>query len=70
MRLSLVTRKRRPALSASRPVALAERIERAPVLDRPVRALSDAVVEGQVPPGDAEAARRWLLDHRELLDGP
>jgi nitrite reductase/ring-hydroxylating ferredoxin subunit/uncharacterized membrane protein len=34
----------RPALSASRPVALAERIERAPVLDRPVRALSETVV--------------------------
>ncbi|HZS13530.1 MAG TPA: HD domain-containing protein [Candidatus Dormibacteraeota bacterium] len=34
------------------------------------RALSDAVVEGEVPPGDAEAARRWLLDHRPLLDAP
>jgi nitrite reductase/ring-hydroxylating ferredoxin subunit/uncharacterized membrane protein len=42
--------KKRPALSASRPVALAERIERAPVLDRPVRALSDAVVRA-LPPG-------------------
>jgi hypothetical protein len=31
-------------------VALAERIERAPVLDRPVRALSDAVVRA-LPPG-------------------
>ena len=42
--------KKRPAVSASRPVALAERIERAPVLDRPVRALSDAVVRA-LPPG-------------------
>jgi nitrite reductase/ring-hydroxylating ferredoxin subunit/uncharacterized membrane protein len=50
MRLSLVAMKKRPALSASRPVALAERIERAPVLDRPVRALSDAVVRA-LPPG-------------------
>ncbi|MGC1754889.1 MAG: DUF2231 domain-containing protein [Trebonia sp.] len=50
MRLSLVAMKKRPASSASRPVALAERIERAPVLDRPVRALSDAVVRA-LPPG-------------------
>jgi nitrite reductase/ring-hydroxylating ferredoxin subunit len=38
------------ALSASRPAALAERIERAPGLDRPVRALSDTVVR-VLPPG-------------------
>ncbi len=38
------------ALSASRPAALAERIERAPVLDRPVRVLSDTVVRA-LPPG-------------------
>jgi nitrite reductase/ring-hydroxylating ferredoxin subunit/uncharacterized membrane protein len=38
------------ALSAARPAALAERIERAPVLDRPVRALSDTVVRA-LPPG-------------------
>src|ERR1700735_2672146 len=44
VRLSLVAMRKRPALSASRPVALAERIERAPVLDRPVRVLSDTVV--------------------------
>jgi nitrite reductase/ring-hydroxylating ferredoxin subunit/uncharacterized membrane protein len=39
-----------PAFSASRPVALAERIERTPALDRPVRALSDTVVRA-LPPG-------------------
>src|SRR3984957_14205077 len=50
VRLSLVAMKKRPALSASRPVALAERIERAPALDRPVRALSRAVVRA-LPPG-------------------
>jgi nitrite reductase/ring-hydroxylating ferredoxin subunit/uncharacterized membrane protein len=38
------------ALSASRPVVLAERIERTPALDRPVRALSDTVVRA-LPPG-------------------
>jgi poly(A) polymerase len=31
------------------------------------RALSDAVVEGLVPPGDKEAARRWLAEHGDLL---
>ena len=40
----------RSVLSASRPAALAERIERAPGLDRPVRALSDTVVRA-LPPG-------------------
>jgi nitrite reductase/ring-hydroxylating ferredoxin subunit/uncharacterized membrane protein len=40
----------RAALGATRPAALAERIERAPVLDRPVHALSDTVVRA-LPPG-------------------
>jgi nitrite reductase/ring-hydroxylating ferredoxin subunit len=40
----------RSALSASRPAALAERIERAPSLDRPVHALSQTVVRA-LPPG-------------------
>ncbi len=40
----------RAALSATRPAALAERIERAPVLDRPVYALSATVVRA-LPPG-------------------
>jgi poly(A) polymerase len=31
------------------------------------RALEDAVIEGAVPPGDREAARRWLEAHPELL---
>jgi poly(A) polymerase len=31
------------------------------------RALSDAVVEGAIPPGDAEAARRWVAEHPEVL---
>jgi nitrite reductase/ring-hydroxylating ferredoxin subunit/uncharacterized membrane protein len=44
VRHTLGTRKKRPVLAASRPVALAERIERSPALDRPVRALSETVV--------------------------
>lgn len=43
-------RRRRPRLAAGRPAALAERIERAPVLDRPVRVLSETVVRA-LPPG-------------------
>jgi hypothetical protein len=34
------------------------------------RALSDAVVEGEVAAGDRAAATAWLLAHRELLDAP
>jgi nitrite reductase/ring-hydroxylating ferredoxin subunit/uncharacterized membrane protein len=40
----------RAILSAARPAALAERIERAPALDHPVYALSDSVVRA-LPPG-------------------
>ncbi len=40
----------RTALSAVRPAALAERVERATVLDRPIRSLSDTVVRA-LPPG-------------------
>jgi poly(A) polymerase len=32
------------------------------------KALSDAVIEGEVPPGDAEAARLWLKERPELLE--
>lgn len=38
-----------------------------PWVGRIKRALQDAVVEGVIPPADAEAARRWLDSHRELL---
>jgi poly(A) polymerase len=31
------------------------------------RALEEAVIEGAIPPGDAEAARRWLAEHRDVL---
>ena len=33
------------------------------------RALEDAVIEGAVPPGDRDAARRWLGEHPEVLAG-
>lgn len=51
MRHPLGTRKKKwPALSASKPAAIAERIERTPALDRPVRVLSETVVRA-LPPG-------------------
>jgi poly(A) polymerase len=31
-------------------------------------ALEEAVLDGVIPPGDTEAARRWLDQHRELLE--
>jgi poly(A) polymerase len=33
------------------------------------RALEEAVLDGAIPPGDTEAARRWLDQHRDLLEG-
>jgi hypothetical protein len=30
-------------------------------------AIRDAVLDGTIPPGDAETARRWLEQHRDLL---
>ena len=33
------------------------------------RALSEAVIDGAVSPGDREAARRWLSEHPEVLGG-
>lgn len=50
VRQSLAGRTKRSVLRSSRPVALAERIERAPVLDPAVRALARAVVRS-LPPG-------------------
>ena len=32
------------------------------------RALEEAVLEGEIPAGDAQAERAWLQGHRELLD--
>jgi poly(A) polymerase len=32
------------------------------------RALEEAVLDGAIPPGDADAARRWLDQHRDLVE--
>lgn len=39
-----------------------------PWVGRVQRALIEAVLEGEIPPGDAAAAEAWLRDHPELLE--
>ncbi len=39
-----------------------------PWVGRAQRALIEAVLEGEIPPGDATAAEAWLRDHPELLE--
>jgi poly(A) polymerase len=38
-----------------------------PWVGRVKRAIQDAVLEGTIPPGDSDSARKWLESHRELL---
>jgi len=33
------------------------------------RALEEAVLDGAIPPDDADAARRWLDQRRDLFEG-
>jgi len=40
-----------------------------PWVGRVQRAVEEAVIDGAVPPGDADAARRWLEEHRDLFEG-
>jgi anti-sigma factor RsiW len=35
---------------------------------RVLHALTEAVLEGEIPPGDAAAAEAWLRDRPELLE--
>lgn len=39
-----------------------------PWVGRVLHALTEAVLEGEIPPGDADAAEAWLRDHPELLE--
>jgi len=39
-----------------------------PWVGRVLRALEEAMLEGEFPPGDAAAAEDWLRAHPELLD--
>jgi poly(A) polymerase len=41
-----------------------------PWVGRAQRSLLDAVLDGDIPPEDAEAARRWLEGHPEVLTAP
>jgi poly(A) polymerase len=40
-----------------------------PWVGRVQRAVEEAVIDGAIPPGDAEAARRWLGRHADLFEG-
>ncbi len=40
-----------------------------PWVGRVMRALEEAVLDGAIPPGDPQAARRWLEQHPELFEG-
>ncbi|MDQ6847203.1 MAG: CCA tRNA nucleotidyltransferase [Candidatus Dormibacteraeota bacterium] len=40
-----------------------------PWVGRVQRAVEEAVIDGAIPPGDADAARRWLEEHRHLFEG-
>jgi len=40
-----------------------------PWVGRVKRAIQDAILEGSIPPADADAARSWLKAKRELLTG-
>ncbi|HEV7467803.1 MAG TPA: CCA tRNA nucleotidyltransferase, partial [Candidatus Dormibacteraeota bacterium] len=39
-----------------------------PWVGRVLDALTEAVLEGEIPPGDAVAAEAWLRDHPALLE--
>jgi poly(A) polymerase len=39
-----------------------------PWVGRVLHALTEAVLEGEIPPGDAAAAEAWLRDHPELIE--
>jgi poly(A) polymerase len=56
----------RPPLDGHEITALAGRAP-GPWVGRAQRALEEAVLDGGLAPGDAQAARRWLEEHAELL---
>ena len=58
----------RPPLDGHELMRLAGRAP-GPWVGRAQRCLVEAVLDGEIPPADAEAARRWLEEHPELLRG-
>ncbi len=60
----------RPPLGGDDILGMAEGRAPGPWVGRVQRALEEAVLDGAIPAGHPAAARRWLEDHRELLDAP
>ncbi|HYA00043.1 MAG TPA: CCA tRNA nucleotidyltransferase [Candidatus Binatia bacterium] len=58
----------RPPLDGHELMRMAERGP-GPWVGRAQRALLDAILDGEIPGGDPDAARRWLEDHPDLLGG-
>jgi len=56
----------RPPLNGDELMAIARR-KPGPWVGRVLAAIEDAILEGEIPTSDTEAARRWLASHRELL---
>ena len=59
----------RPPLGGDAILALEPSRTPGPWVGRVQRALEEAVLDGAVPAADEAAARAWLEEHRELLDG-
>lgn len=57
----------RPALDGNEIIRIAGDRKPGPWVGRVTRVLEEAVLEGEIPPGDADAARLWLERHRHLL---
>jgi poly(A) polymerase len=59
----------RPPLDGNQVIALAGGRTPGPWVGAVQRALEEAVLDGAIPAGDEDAARRWLEAHGELLGG-
>jgi poly(A) polymerase len=58
----------RPPLDGNEIVRIAGGRAPGPWVGRVQRAIEEAMLDGAIPPADAQAAQRWLEAHRDLLD--
>ncbi len=59
----------RPPLDGNTIIQMSGGRSPGPWVGRVQRALEEAMIDGAIPPGDATAARRWLQERADLLDG-